>query len=134
MTDEKKIKELFGNANHFDVPVGYFDNLTTQIMEQLPEQEARIVNIRPHHWWNSPMAIRKVAAAAAVVVATSGVMLALQYGASRHQQVASPLAQSATNAHSQSTSTSADDADFEQMADYTMMDSQDFYASLVAEN
>lgn len=136
MTDEKKIKEIFGNSNHFDVPEGYFDNLTSQIMSQLPEQEARIVSIQHRHWWNRPLAIRKMAAAIAVLVVTGGAILAMQLGGSQqHQQQSAPaMAQSAHHNHPQTTSGNTDDADFEQMADYVMMDSQDFYASLVAEN
>ena len=40
MKEEKKIKDTFGNGNHFQVPAGYFDQLADQIMAQIPEQKA----------------------------------------------------------------------------------------------
>lgn len=42
VTDMKEEKELFqkiGKENPFKVPEGYFENLTQQVMERLPEKE-----------------------------------------------------------------------------------------------
>ena len=37
--EEKKINDIFGKDNHFQVPAGYFDQLTDQIMAQIPEEK-----------------------------------------------------------------------------------------------
>ena len=42
VTDMKEEKELFqkiGKENPFKVPEGYFENLTQQVMERLPEKD-----------------------------------------------------------------------------------------------
>lgn len=39
MKEEDKIKKRFGTDNAFKVPEGYFDNLTNEIMNKLPEKE-----------------------------------------------------------------------------------------------
>ena len=134
MKEEKKIKDTFGNGNHFQVPAGYFDQLADQIMAQIPEQKA-VEPMAPSaprkamkvSLWNR-LAIAKVAAAvaAAVVLLGGGVMVALQHSAKGDVQMAH-------SAGFQATYSSGDDS-FDQMADYAMMDSQDCYAQLVAEN
>lgn len=126
INEEKKINDIFGKENPFKLPDGYFDNLTSQIMDQLPAQEVKV------HFWQR-MAVRKIAAAvAAVFVLGGGAFVGL-----RHVQPASqPIAHVAGMQHEQATNKqyTSDDENFDQMADYTMMDSQDFYASLIAEN
>lgn len=37
--EEKKINDIFGKDNHFQVPAGYFDQLSDQIMAQIPEEK-----------------------------------------------------------------------------------------------
>ena len=124
MKEEKKIKDTFGNGNHFQVPAGYFDQLADQIMAQIPSAPRKAMKVS---LWNR-LAIAKVAAAvaAAVVLLGGGVMVALQHSAKGDVQMAH-------SAGFQATYSSGDDS-FDQMADYAMMDSQDFYAQLVAEN
>ncbi len=132
MNEDRKIKELFGKDNHFEVPAGYFDNLTAQVMDRLPEQEARILSMPKFKpiWQRS--AFRKVAAAvAAVIVVSGGAFVGLRNGIGQ-QQV--KVAQHTKVQGSNHGIGSNDDEAFDQMADYTMMDSQDIYASLIAEN
>jgi hypothetical protein len=38
MNEEMYIQEKVGKQNPFRVPEGYFDNLTAQVMQNLPEQ------------------------------------------------------------------------------------------------
>ena len=132
MNEDRKIKELFGKSNHFEVPSGYFDNLTEQIMAKLPEQEARIIEMpaRKPLWLRS--AFHKVAAAVvAILVVSGGVVIGLrQGGVQSHVQVAQHANMQVAN-HNVETN---DEDTFDQMADYTMMDNQDIYASLIAEN
>ena len=39
MKEEKELLEKFGRNNPFKVPEGYFENLTENVMKQLPEKE-----------------------------------------------------------------------------------------------
>lgn len=48
----KILIDKFGKANHFSVPEGYFESFTDQMMDLLPESEARVIEMRPATWWN----------------------------------------------------------------------------------
>lgn len=142
MNEEKKINDIFGKENHFKVPEGYFDNFAELMMAKIPEQEidspeitdkdcqeskAKFVHLSL--WKRLPL--RKIAAVLAVTAMLGGgVLYQLQQAEKKHHA----LAHNETPAIESSHVTDGDDAAFEQMADYTMMDSQDFYAQLVAEN
>ena len=39
MNEELYIKSRIGNKNPFCVPDGYFDSLTAEVMQKLPEQQ-----------------------------------------------------------------------------------------------
>lgn len=132
MKEEDMIMRKFGKENHFSVPDGYFDSFADKLMEQLPEQDAaRVIDMRAESWWRR-LPLRKVAAAvcAAAVMGGGALWFALQPSRSGHSQqmVAS---QTAEDSHA---SSSSEYGTFDQMADYVMMDNQDCYASLVAEN
>lgn len=142
MNEEKKINDIFGKENHFKVPEGYFDNFTEQMMAKIPEQEidSPEVTDKNHQenktkfvhlslWRRLPL--RKIAAVLAVTAMLGGgVLYQLQQAEKKHHAMAHNEAPAIESSHV----TDGDDAAFEQMADYTMMDSQDFYAQLVAEN
>ena len=73
MTREENIlKERFGKENPFKVPDGYFDHLTERIMENLPEQEIRVIDIRSRQTLWQKLPLRKIAAAVAVVALLGG--------------------------------------------------------------
>lgn len=132
MNEDRRIKEKFGKDNHFEVPTGYFDNLTSQIMDRLLEHEVRIIEMPTRKpLWNRSV-FRKVAASvAAIIVVSAGVLVGLRNGVTKqHVQVAQQANIHGDN-HSEGYN---DDETFNQMADYTMMDSQEIYASLIAEN
>jgi len=142
MNEEKKINDIFGKENHFKVPEGYFDNFAEQMMAKIPEQEidtpeetdrelqenkAKFVHLSL--WRRLPL--RKIAAVLAVTAMLGGgVLYQLQQAEKKHHA----MAHNETPATESSHVTDGEDVAFEQMADYTMMDSQDFYAQLVAEN
>ena len=142
MNEEKKINDIFGKENHFKVPEGYFDNFAEQMMAKIPMQEfdspeetdkdcqenkAKFVHLSL--WRRLPL--RKIAAVLAVTAMLGGgVLYQLQQSEKKHHA----MAHNETPATESSHVTDGDDAAFEQMADYTMMDSQDLYAQLVAEN
>lgn len=128
MTREENIlKERFGKENPFKVPEGYFDHLTERIMENLPEQEVRVIDIRSRQTLWQKLPLRKIAAAVAVVALLGGgSFLALQHeGDSRMV---------AHVKHHEQKAVSSEDAAFNEMADYAMIDNETIYASLIAEN
>ena len=130
MKEEKILKEKFGKANPFTVPEGYFDSFADKLMGQLPEPEARIIEMHAESWWHK-MPLRKIAAAAAVVaVVGGGAFFAIHSETGNHAPMASNMHQHSEKGES----TSSSYGSFDEMADYTMMDNQDIYASLVAEN
>lgn len=128
MTREENIlKERFGKENPFKVPDGYFDHLTERIMENLPEQEIRVIDIRSRQTLWQKLPLRKIAAAVAVVALLGGGSFwALQHnGDSRMVAHAKQHEQKAV---------ASEDAAFNEMADYAMIDNETIYASLIAEN
>ena len=128
MTREENIlKERFGKQNPFKVPDGYFDHLTEKIMENLPEQEVRVIDIRSRQTLWQKMPLRKIAAAVAVAALLGGgTFWALQHeGDSKMVAHAKQHEQKAV---------SSEDAAFNEMADYAMIDNETIYASLIAEN
>lgn len=51
MKEEDKILKKVGKDNPFTVPEGYFENLTSQVMSKLPEQEKTDFQIKqPTRW------------------------------------------------------------------------------------
>ena len=95
--------------------------------KELLENKAKLVHLSL--WRRLPL--RKIASVLAVTAMLGGgVLYQLQQSEKKHHA----LAHKETPAIESSHVTDGDDAAFEQMADYTMMDSQDFYAQLVAEN
>ena len=113
---EDYLLKHYGRENTFKVPDGYFEDLAQNIMSQLPEQKAQIVELR--HSWSSRL--RKMVAAAVIgVVAVGGAYYAFSGDDGSNK---------AAVAHSSITPTASQTID--QMADYTMMDNADMYAAL----
>ena len=99
--EEKHLREIVGQRNPFRVPDGYFEQLTAQVMQQLPEQQkARTTMLRPWLY----------AAACMVAAMLMGVTYYL------HQDSADDLV--------------ADGSYYEEVADYAMIDNMAIYASL----
>ncbi len=46
MKEEDKLQKMIGTENPFRVPEGYFENLTSEVMNRLPEKEKSVV--APH--------------------------------------------------------------------------------------
>lgn len=128
MTREENIlKERFGKENPFKVPEGYFDHLTERIMENLPEQEIRVIDIRSRQTLWQKLPLRKIAAAVAVVALLGGG----SFWALQHEGDSKMVAHA--KQHEQK-AVSSEDAAFNEMADYAMIDNETIYASLIAEN
>lgn len=128
MTREENIlKERFGKQNPFKVPDGYFDHLTERIMENLPEQEVRVIDIRSRQMLWQKLPLRKIAAAVAVTALLGGGT----FWALQHEGDSKTVAH--VKKHEQK-AVSSDDAAFNEMADYAMIDNETIYASLMTEN
>ena len=128
MTREENIlKERFGKENPFKVPDGYFDHLTERIMENLPEQEIRVIDIRSRQTLWQKLPLRKIAAAVAVVALLGGG----SFWALQHEGNSKVVAH--VKQHEQK-AVGSEDAAFNEMADYAMIDNETIYASLIAEN
>lgn len=128
MTREENIlKERFGKENLFKVPEGYFDHLTERIMENLPEQEVRVIDIRSRQTLWQKLPLRKIAAAVAVVALLGGG----SFWALQHEGDSKMVAHA--KQHEQK-AVSSEDAAFNEMADYAMIDNETIYASLMTEN
>ena len=107
--EEKYIREKVGQKNPFTVPEGYFDQLTSQVMSQLPErrQKSRVVQLRK--WF--------YAAACVAVVAVMG----LTYHFADDQAIVASVDSNTDNSY------------IDEAADYAMLDTTEIYAYL-AEN
>lgn len=127
MKEEKILKDKFGKESHFTVPSGYFDSFADQLMEQLPETEHRTIVMHAQSWWHHIQWGKVAAAITAVMLLGGGSMFYLGQTHPSHAQMASKYEHS-------SQPNNAEYGTFEQMADYAMVDNQDIYASLVAEN
>ena len=128
MTREENIlKERFGKQDPFKVPDGYFDHLTERIMENLPEQEVRVIDIRSRQTLWQKLPLRKIAAAVAVTALLGGGT----FWALQHEGDGKMMAH--VKKHEQK-AVSSEDAAFNEMADYAMIDNETIYASLMTEN
>ncbi len=104
MIEEQYLKENIGRKNCFVVPEGYFEQMKSQVMEQLPERKARMTVLRP---W--------VYAAACTIAA---ILLGVTYS-NHHQSYEEPV--------------SDNNSYIEEAADYAMIDNTDIYACLSEE-
>lgn len=50
MKEEDKLLKKVGTGNPFTVPEGYFENLTSEVMSKLPEQQAPQLIKEPTRW------------------------------------------------------------------------------------
>ena len=105
--EEKYIREKVGQKNPFTVPEGYFDQLTSQVMSQLPErrQKSRVVQLRK--WFYA-------AACVAALVVTAVTF--------HFHEVDAPQQQMAVS-----------ESYIDEAADYAMLDNMDIYQLLVEE-
>lgn len=118
MNDEEKyLKSKIGNRNPFTVPEGYFEQVTGQIMQNLPAQEpkkpALIMQLRPFLY-----------AAACICFAIFGVSIYLNTQTPETLQLQSSV---------QEKSIDYNDLFIDEAADYAMFDNEDIYAGLLAE-
>ena len=112
MKEENYLKQAYGTETPFKVPEGYFDDFATRMMEMLPEQEAKVVEMKPSVW----LRWRPYVAAASICAVICGSAL-FYFGQQNTEQ---------TTAHS-GMNTPATEISMEQAADYVMIDNDDIY-------
>ena len=130
MESTNHLQKEYGTQRPFTVPENYFSELSSRVMAQIPteEQKETVVEVKPRR-----ATLRYLRPLAAVAM-TIGVVLVgfLAYqefdGAQgKHSLADSHLAQGAHEV-----SASSED-DFDQAADYFMIDESDMYAYLASE-
>lgn len=127
--EEKILHDQFGNANHFKVPEGYFEHFTDQLMSQIPVQEAKVIEMQPR-WWKRIL-IKNIAAAVGVALLLGGGTL---FWVNRGPANSSSNVAADEHTVIQDGNASTSYGTFDEVADYAMIDNQDIYTSLVAEN
>ena len=118
MNEEMYIQEKVGKRNPFRVPEGYFDNLTAQVMQNLPEQPKRRAK---------SIFMRPVFYAAASVCALLVAGAAWMWHPSEEVSSAVPVQAKAVSQPQQQENA---DGYFDEAADYMMLDNHEIYAYL----
>lgn len=122
MNEEMYIQEKVGKRDPFRVPEGYFEGLTDQIMQSLPDQPKRRAK---------SVFMRPVFYAAASVCALLVAGAAWMWHPSVEVTSADPVqAQAVTQSQQQD----ASDGYFDEAADYMMLDNHEIYAYLAENN
>lgn len=121
MNEEDYLNSKMGKRNPFTVPEGYFEQLTSQVMQKLPEAKAEkpalIKRLRP--WLYT---------AACVCV---GVFIAAVAFNNNNEEVRKQMR--IATAEQKSVESYYSDSYYEDEANYAMVDNQDIYAYLLAE-
>ena len=115
MNEESLIQEKFGKEQPFRVPEGYFEHFADKLMEQLPDEGAKVVEMRPRKYWK-----------VAVGLAAAACFCAVLFSVGRLWTDSSDESLSGTATLMQAQN-SNDGYDLEDMADYAMIDVGDMY-------
>ena len=121
MNEEEYLNSKLGKKNPFTVPEGYFEQLTAQVMEKLPEKKPTKVAVmkRLRPWLYAAACVCGVVFVSAVIFSNR------TEGVQQPQQVA-VTEQDNTNGY-------YSDSYIEEEANYAMIDNQDIYSFLLAE-
>ena len=120
MNEEEYLRSRMGTKNPFTVPEGYFEQLTAQVMDRLPEKKPAKVAImkRLRPWLYA-------AACVCVGVFVAAVAFNQQTEDLQGQQQMANMGQENVNYYS--------DSYIDEAADYAMIDSQEIYSYLLAD-
>lgn len=127
--DELYLRQMVGNRNPFRVPEGYFEQLTGQVMQQLPERgenvalqqpvsqaNARKVHLRPWYY-----------AAASIAIA---VVMGMGYYFSQDSSASMDAGRIAAVSAVPAATEQVDNSYIDDAADYAMLDNAEIYAYL----
>lgn len=127
--DELYLKQTVGNRNPFSVPDGYFEQLTEQVMQQLPARERPIAPEQPA----TAQPVARKQALRPWLYAAACTALALMLGVSYYfmqspaaSTDAAPMAAAAAPAPY----VAPDNSYIDDAADYAMLDNTEIYACL----
>ena len=121
--EEDYIRERIGNNNPFTVPEGYFDQLASQIIAKLPEDQS---SAEEKEEKKKPAVVKYLRpllyAAACVCLGIFGTAIYMNSISDKEEM---QLAQQDYAVYS--------DSYIDEAADYAMLDNEDIYASLLAD-
>ena len=130
--EENLLLRKYGRKSHFSVPDGYFDHLAELVLDAVPDDATTKVSsvtiMRPQSRILAlchSLSLRRVSIAASIA-------LILGLGVWRVISITSAPPQT-TMAQHHLDATSSSENSFDEAADYTMLDNQDIYASLLSE-
>ena len=133
MKEENLLLTKYGRKSHFSVPEGYFDHLTEQVLKTASGDASGVspicaIQAKPRLVrMCQRIGVRRIAIAASVAVV-------LGLGALKVVSMGSAPSSSAVAQGHHVEATSSGDTSFDEAADYTMLDNQDIYASLLSES
>ena len=120
MNEEEYLRTRMGNKNPFSVPEGYFEQLTAQVMERLPEKKpAKVATMKHLRPW------LYAAACLCVGVFIAAIAFNRQSEDLQGQQQMANVGQENVNYYS--------DSYIDEAADYAMIDNQEIYSCLLAD-
>ena len=120
MIEEEYLRSRMGTKNPFTVPEGYFEQLTAQVMDRLPEKKpAKVAVMKRLRPW------LYAAACVCVGVFVAAVAFNQQTEDLQGQQQMANMGQENVNYYS--------DSYIDEAADYAMIDSQEIYSYLLAD-
>ncbi|MCR4914758.1 MAG: hypothetical protein K6A96_03290 [Prevotella sp.] len=120
MNEEEYLRSRMGTKNPFTVPEGYFEQLTAQVMDRLPEKKpAKVAVMKRLRPW------LYAAACVCVGVFVAAVAFNQQTEDLQGQQQMANMGQENVNYYS--------DSYIDEAADYAMIDSQEIYSYLLAD-
>ena len=120
MNEEEYHRSRMGTKNPFTVPEGYFEQLTAQVMDRLPEKKpAKVAVMKRLRPW------LYAAACVCVGVFVAAVAFNQQTEDLQGQQQMANMGQENVNYYS--------DSYIDEAADYAMIDSQEIYSYLLAD-
>ena len=120
MNEEEYLRSRMGTKNPFTIPEGYFEQLTAQVMDRLPEKKpAKVAVMKRLRPW------LYAAACVCVGVFVAAVAFNQQTEDLQGQQQMANMGQENVNYYS--------DSYIDEAADYAMIDCQEIYSYLLAD-
>lgn len=129
--DELYLKQRVGNRNPFRVPEGYFEQLTEQVMQQLPVREQPIGQPFVHTSVSKAKKVQMRPWLYAAACSVLALALGVSYYFMQSQTASTDAAPMAAVVPAVSvTNEATDNTYFDDAADYVMLDNTEIYAYL----
>lgn len=115
--EDKVLTQKYGKDNPFVVPQGYFDSITSVMMDKIPEESKPTVVMRPALWMRFRLVLL---GAASLFVAAFSIIFYLNQQEDKRQQ--------SNQVSTEELMSSAAYTDIDLTADYAMLDNEDIYS------